>query len=912
MRTYLLDLYQSELTLIPFQSFNVSEDRKGRIYYFNCQTDESSWEHPSDHFYRSLTEQERLRGSSTTLSMSGLTSIANLHFVDEDMLFKSDNNGNGNETHFDKKSSLMDSKPNKPRNEALKNNYESEEEVESVDFELEIEEALEEMASNGEDQEELVTIDVTEGSNYDTKQFKEVHTIELNSGISNGKVKNDITYNTDNKSKSDALKSNDTVKHKIKMQNSSSSPEHRLSQNTNQSTANQRERNNEVSDDEFLLDVREDPFAEYDLNVNDLFRTNTTPSKYDVSDDSKQTSAAKSSNSYPTAKPLETLVETSEKDENGLQSYEDQSQRNESEGDDEEGEYIEEDLIQEEDNQNDNNIHELNNEEIEYKFEEMSNTLSAKIASLREGLREEIRKQRNAINKEIKEQMNDLNDKVNKNKKDLNETKSEIVELRRSITNNSKETTIDVTNRTDIDSIAREMQLLRSDVREESMQSIRELRNELNRDIKMRVNTAVGDLENKFMEFKDESHHEMRSIRSEIVNVTNSTKSIAQQSLLLKDDLSQALLDIEKQRKEQSKQLEKIGLNLDEETEKFQLEVQRLQTLMKKRENLVQELETKSNEIRSLVIEENETKFRDCIERIDSLNKQVEQLVQQVLDIFSIIDRNKKEVKDYPKNIVVNEPNHVNSDTVLNAQTEDLQPTNIYNKMSSLEMSVKKISDTFQQMIPIINRNATQNRYRDRNRNSHKQESTKSKIKILQFSDEDDYISRTSSSLLSSSSISEPKNRSQAGKRQMYKKAHQRLKSHSNKMETHSSQIHECCIHKDRNFYLPERNYHLIKVPLMTSPNWEQQQSQFKHIKTSSSSLLNLIKKTTKKLREEAVELESLGNYHFISDFNTSLVKDDNDGDEATIKQLKSVRVDVDQKLRKLTNVINQQKSSQI
>jgi hypothetical protein len=505
--------------------------------------------------------------------------------------------------------------------------------------------------------------------------------------------------------------------------------------------------------------------------------------------------------------------------------------------------------------------------------------------------------------------MNDLNDKVNKNEKDFKQTKSEIVELRNILTKNSNETTSYETKSTDIDKIVKEMQLLRSDVREETIQSIRELRNEVNRDIKTRLNSAVGDLENKFMEFKDESYHEMRTIRSEVINVTNSNKSIAIQTSSLKDDLSQALLDIERQRKEQSKQLEKMGLNLDEETKKFQMEVKRLQDLMNKKETKVLELETKSNEIRSLALEEYEKSFRDCNERIDSLNKQVQQLVQQVLDIFNIIDSHKKEAKDYKKNIVVNEPNHVMSDTALKTQTEDSQPSNIYNKMSSMEESVKKICRTFQQMIPIINRNLTQNRHR----NSHKQHSTKNKIKILHFSDEDDYISRTSSSLLSSSSISEPKNITQeTGKRQKYRRAHQILKSSANKMEMHSSQSHECCIHKNIEHYGPERNHHLIKVPLMTSPSSQLQQKQFKHIKTSSSSLLNLIKKTTKQLKEEAQELESLGNYHFISDFNPSLLKEDNDCDEEMVKKLKSVRVDVDQKLRKLTNIINQQKSSQI
>jgi len=117
-----------------------------------------------------------------------------------------------------------------------------------------------------------------------------------------------------------------------------------------------------------------------------------------------------------------------------------------------------------------------------------------------------------------------------------------------------------------------------------------------------------------------------------------------------------------------------------------------------------------------------------------------------------MIDRNKKQAKNYDEN-QANQTNHLNNDIVLMTQTEDSQPSNIYNKMSYMEKSVKEIYDTFQQMIPIINRSATENTYR----NSNKREPTKSKIKILQFFDEDDYISRTSSPLASSSSITNQK-----------------------------------------------------------------------------------------------------------------------------------------------------------
>ncbi|XP_022252627.1 centrosomal protein of 164 kDa-like [Limulus polyphemus] len=48
------------------------EDPRGRIYYYNQKTDEASWEHPLDPYYRSIVEQERQKSKSreNTLDIS--------------------------------------------------------------------------------------------------------------------------------------------------------------------------------------------------------------------------------------------------------------------------------------------------------------------------------------------------------------------------------------------------------------------------------------------------------------------------------------------------------------------------------------------------------------------------------------------------------------------------------------------------------------------------------------------------------------------------------------------------------------------------------------------------------------------------------------------------------------------------
>lgn len=47
-----------------------SEDRKGRLYYYDLYSGESSWEHPNDPFYRSLVRRYRLAGGDNTIATS--------------------------------------------------------------------------------------------------------------------------------------------------------------------------------------------------------------------------------------------------------------------------------------------------------------------------------------------------------------------------------------------------------------------------------------------------------------------------------------------------------------------------------------------------------------------------------------------------------------------------------------------------------------------------------------------------------------------------------------------------------------------------------------------------------------------------------------------------------------------------
>lgn len=120
-----------------------SEDDKGRIFYYSESLRTSTWEHPADSQYRSLSERERSKSSK---SLSNMTSLANIHFFDDEFSLKS--------------------------NEAK---GQSEDQVESVAFDDIQSESVHSLHTDSEDK----TLDITDDSKDDKK---EIFTVKLTAG----------------------------------------------------------------------------------------------------------------------------------------------------------------------------------------------------------------------------------------------------------------------------------------------------------------------------------------------------------------------------------------------------------------------------------------------------------------------------------------------------------------------------------------------------------------------------------------------------------------------------------------------------------------------------------------------------------------------------------------------------------
>ncbi|XP_053212783.1 protein FAM76B-like [Panonychus citri] len=162
-------------------------------------------------------------------------------------------------------------------------------------------------------------------------------------------------------------------------------------------------------------------------------------------------------------------------------------------------------------------------------------------------------------------------------------------------------------------------------------------------------------------------------------------------------------------------------------------------------------------------------------------------------------------------------------------------------------------------------------------------------------------ISSCSSYENSSSSSEDERNRDKSTSKTRNK--HQPHHPHHNGS---SSQHHQSKIGFDSGL---NRHRDYIKYsPLHFSPILISSQPMEKphRMKSSSSSLLAMVRRTSRLLQDEASDLDGLGNYRFVSDISNGLMsRNDLDADESAIRILKQIRCDIDEKLKRLNALVN-------
>lgn len=76
----------------------------------------------------------------------------------------------------------------------------------------------------------------------------------------------------------------------------------------------------------------------------------------------------------------------------------------------------------------------------------------------------------------------------------------------------------------------------------------------------------------------------------------------------------------------------------------------------------------------------------------------------------------------------------------------------------------------------------------------------------------------------------------------------------------------------------------------------------------TSTSLLALIRRTGRLLKNEALDIDFLGNYKFLSDIPSDILRRDADSDERAMRKLAQIRFDIDEKLKRLDSLISQRR----
>lgn len=79
-------------------------------------------------------------------------------------------------------------------------------------------------------------------------------------------------------------------------------------------------------------------------------------------------------------------------------------------------------------------------------------------------------------------------------------------------------------------------------------------------------------------------------------------------------------------------------------------------------------------------------------------------------------------------------------------------------------------------------------------------------------------------------------------------------------------------------------------------------------IAPTSTSLLTLIRRTGRLLKNEALDIDFLGNYKFLSDISADVLRKDADSDERAMRKLAQIRFDIDEKLKRLDSLISQRR----
>ncbi|XP_074596453.1 uncharacterized protein LOC141851579 [Brevipalpus obovatus] len=800
------------------------EDSFSRIFYYNKDTHQSRWDHPLDAYYKSLVKQQRLKRFLIPSPMASKKpqTLANLRFLDEHVSF----------SFLEKKEETKLSKNLLQSNQKDNNDNDSngftltslgddeEEDIESVQFELD-ENAFKGMSlDDDDDDDEEATLDVTEGGMSDVKRFTEIYTEDLENedkrNVSTNKtVTSDIGKDLPDKSK---VKLSQLRQEPVNIDKGAS------------------------SDESFSLkSIDKDPFE----GNNDLFSSDKSKlSKLNNKLQSLQSNdlrklpqnRAEESSRGRIHGPLEPLSEErEEKIERIERPKSAAANRRASSGREKSKSSFPE--IEDDNSMKDTHL---------IHFDSLSEKLRSEMNQLRKEILEVIKSEKELLEENHSKDIEKCLQRLDIQEKELERVKNDQKTSKRSTDQSSG-------NKDEIANIAKSIQKFEKRIdkleerpHEASLQKLSKNYEELRKDFKNNGN--------EMMEFKKENDLNIRAIRKQLSHLSGGQEKV------------------ENRCEKVEKSLERINKQMDKIMEGNQKEIGvALDRLKNSDENQKKQLSSMV-EVAAKKISSEMKKIEDNVDdKYGQLSSHQKRISKNIQDIENDLKEMRIDLKATDSKI-----RGQNSQDSSSSKSNDKNGTKIEERLGSVETGLNKVLSKLE---------VFSNPDDLKKKKKYDNNQSRSDFKSLQPESGDSSYHGSGSPSSSLSSLERSKRRTERF----------RFRRRGGKSERYSP-VDRFSSYDFRNHY-----HNISPINYASHP-----QDRLRAISSSSASLLAMIRRTSKLLRDETLDIDSIGNYKFMSDMSSvGVLRRETNSDESAIRKLAQIRHDIDERLKKLDTLIS-------
>lgn len=382
----------------------------------------------------------------------------------------------------------------------------------------------------------------------------------------------------------------------------------------------------------------------------------------------------------------------------------------------------------------------------------------------------------------------------------------------------------------------------------ESLQKLTKQYEELRKDFKNNGN--------EMMEFKKENDLNIRAIRKQLSHLTDGQEKVENRCEKFEKSLERINKQMEKIMESNRKE---IGTTLEHMKNSDESQKKQLSSMVEVAAKKI------SSEIKK--IEEN------VGDKYDQLNSHQKRISKNIQDIENDLKEIRSDLKATESKIHV-QSSHLFQDSSSNKSNEK-NGTKIEERLGSVESGLNKVLSKLE---VFSNPDDPKKKKYDKNQ-------SRSEVKTLRSESGDSSYHGSGSPSSSISSLEESKRRTERF----------RSRRRRGKSERYSP------IDRFSSYGLRNHYHNISPINYASHP-----QDRLRAISSSSASLLAMIRRTSKLLRDETLDIDSLGNYKFMSDMSgVGVLRRETNSDENAIRKLAQIRHDIDEKLKKLDTLIS-------